>query len=274
MSGTPGNVVIGDEGLAVSYRSESELRDALAQFADLCGWNVETERHIPGWGRADLFLSAGQTSYAIELKLNLTRASTIRKAFQQADSYAKALPGVHVILSAPNVNQQIAQEYDIAYTDVFFLPVGSLMGWMQTARRDRDLRCTVAAQRHQSAMRELDIRARMLDELEIPTLRDLRAGELSHDELEAASSLPISTLLRASAPGLPGSVNPEEPSWLITPVEVERILAGRLSSATEQSQGQSDLLWLRHLLVEHGSLQSAIEHRGIPVRGQAVEVTS
>lgn len=165
MSGDRAGVADGGNGLSVFYRSEADLRDALAEYADMCGWRVERERHIPGWGRADLFLSTSTGQYAVELKLKLTRTADIRKAFQQADAYSKALPGVDVILAAPVIDHDLAATYNLAYTDVFFMAVGSLMNWLQSCERDKEERHVVARSRHIAAQRSVTHRFALLAEM-------------------------------------------------------------------------------------------------------------
>ena len=40
----------GDNGFTINYASEFDLRDGLAKYAQLCGWDVETEYVVHGWG--------------------------------------------------------------------------------------------------------------------------------------------------------------------------------------------------------------------------------
>lgn len=166
-SNDPGIRLKGDS-LNIMFRNEAELRDGLAKYAEMSGWTVETERHIPGWGRADLFLSTATQQYAVELKLELKRSAQIRKAFQQADCYAKALPGVEVILAAPDVDHDLAREYDLAYTDVYFMTASALLGWIRTFPLDAEERYRVAQDRYKSAMHDLQLRRRVLLEIGAP----------------------------------------------------------------------------------------------------------
>lgn len=140
-----GSTVLMDETGHFTYRKESELRDALAAFAYMAGWDVETEAVIPGWGgRVDVLATAGEFKVAIEVKRRLTQIGAIRKGFQQADGYRKALRPedveyqigrafhvartVTVVLTAAEVDFGLARTMDRAYTGV------SLRDWGATVR--------------------------------------------------------------------------------------------------------------------------------------------
>jgi hypothetical protein len=151
----------------ILYGPESSLRDALARLAYIAGWDVETEHHVVGWGRPDLYLtSPGRKDIAVEVKLDLTKSAVIRKAFQQADVYAKALgPSVEVILTAPRVDQALAQQYDLAYADVWFLEAVTFMDFLYGASigmRERHLR---ALRRQRDLAREYDLHTAVLERL-------------------------------------------------------------------------------------------------------------
>lgn len=151
----------------IGYTTEASLRDGLAALAHLAGWEVETEHHIVGWGRPDLYLRGpDQTEIAVEIKLDLRRAATIRKAFQQADVYAKALvPGVDVILTAPTVDHALAQKYDLAYPDVWFLDTDGFVRWLYGASRGMSARHLRAYERQQELARGLDLSVGVLRRL-------------------------------------------------------------------------------------------------------------
>lgn len=78
-------------GFKITYRTEADLRASLAELASLYGWDVEEEVVVPGWGRIDLVLRAGDDlpPYLVELKLALTKPSEVRRAFQQTDGYGR-----------------------------------------------------------------------------------------------------------------------------------------------------------------------------------------
>lgn len=126
-----------DDRPQIRFTDEASLRDALAHLAFLAGWDVETEHHVVGWGRPDLYLrDPSGYELAVEIKLNLTRAASIRKAFQQADVYAKALgPDVEVVLTAPEVDRSLAEQYDLAFADVWFLDTNRFCDWLYGAKR-------------------------------------------------------------------------------------------------------------------------------------------
>lgn len=80
-----------DGRLTVEYRDEASLRSGLAVLASANGWLVQEEVVVPGWGRIDLVLRDDPLSYAflVELKVDLSKPSAIRRAFQQADGYGR-----------------------------------------------------------------------------------------------------------------------------------------------------------------------------------------
>lgn len=67
---------------------EVDMRRSLASVAHAYGWDVSEEVVIPGWGRIDLVLEA-DTTYLVELKVDLTKPARVRRAFQQADGYGR-----------------------------------------------------------------------------------------------------------------------------------------------------------------------------------------
>lgn len=84
-------VFIKDDMLNCRFGSEAELRSGIARVADAYGWIVEEEVVVPGWGRIDLVLRASPRNLPllVELKLDLLKASDVRKAYQQADGYSR-----------------------------------------------------------------------------------------------------------------------------------------------------------------------------------------
>lgn len=113
-----------DERFEVTYRDEHSLQESLKELAHAHGWVTESEVVVPGWGRIDLILHeshAKEFSWVIELKTDLTRLSTIRKAFQQADGYARwlATQGVNrrVVLAAAEVDFSLANDLAYGYRD-------------------------------------------------------------------------------------------------------------------------------------------------------------
>lgn len=72
---------------SVKYRSEADLRDALAAVWWMKGVDVRTEVDVPGCGRIDVLGDFGGRTMIVELKRSLTTPSAARKAFMQAHSY-------------------------------------------------------------------------------------------------------------------------------------------------------------------------------------------
>lgn len=147
----------------VRYSTESTLRDGLGHLAYLYGWDVDTEHHISGWGRPDLYLTSpddtgSRFAVAVEIKLSLVKAADIRKAFQQADVYAKAIgPAVGTILTTPTVNADLAQQYDLAYTDVWFLNLNRFCEYLRGATCGMAFRHRVAHERLRALQQEVDL---------------------------------------------------------------------------------------------------------------------
>lgn len=72
---------------SVKYRTEADLRDALAAVWWMKGVDVRTEVDVPGCGRIDVVGDFGGRTMLVELKRSLTTPSSARKAFMQAHSY-------------------------------------------------------------------------------------------------------------------------------------------------------------------------------------------
>lgn len=82
-----------DDATRLTYTDEASLRGGFAAMAYLHGWSVRQEVVIPKWGRLDLVIDHPKSGWAvpIEFKLLMTRQGQVRKAFQQADGYARWL---------------------------------------------------------------------------------------------------------------------------------------------------------------------------------------
>lgn len=122
--------------LFMQYASEDQLRDSLAEWAWLAGWEVDTERHLPRWGRLDLAVACPAVSVVAEIKTELERPSAIRRAFQQTDGYRKVLPAnVHVWLVAATVGPA-AYEYENQYPQVSLKTAQSFLDWLRGCKGD------------------------------------------------------------------------------------------------------------------------------------------
>lgn len=84
-----GGIALTDDFVTIyNTESETDLRRSLASVAHVYGWDVSEEVVIPGWGRIDLVLEDDST-YLVELKIDLTKPARVRRAFQQADGYGR-----------------------------------------------------------------------------------------------------------------------------------------------------------------------------------------
>lgn len=72
---------------SVRYRTEADLRDALAAVWWMKGVDVRTEVDVPGCGRIDVLGKVKNVNLIVELKREITTPSAARKAFMQAHSY-------------------------------------------------------------------------------------------------------------------------------------------------------------------------------------------
>jgi hypothetical protein len=169
---SPRRLSIGDGRFRVEYLSEADLRRQLTDLARLCGWLAEEEVVVPGWGRIDIVLREAPRSVPrlIELKLDLTKPSQIRRGFQQADGYGrwwtreKGEAAETFLISAEHTEGHVASIGD-AYPTVEFLPVPhfmtSLWVWGDPAvRRPR------AADRLAEMQRWTEMQARAIDLLD------------------------------------------------------------------------------------------------------------
>lgn len=76
---------------SVRYRSEADLRDAMAAIWWLHGWTVRTEVKVPDCGRIDVLASVGAHRVLIEVKKRIDTPTLARQAFQQAHAYLSYL---------------------------------------------------------------------------------------------------------------------------------------------------------------------------------------
>lgn len=141
-----------DQGFSIHYRTEAQLRSNLAELATFYGWWVEEEVVIPGWGRIDLVLREDPATrpYLVELKLELSKPSEIRRAFQQADGYGRWWSKERGEANTPMVvakapNRPAVDLVADAYPAVPFWTIDSFMAglchWFPTrARFDRSLK--------------------------------------------------------------------------------------------------------------------------------------
>lgn len=169
------------------YATESTLRDALADFAHAYGWDATTEHHIPGWGRPDLYLTAPDSpTIAVEIKLALAKPAAIRRAFQQADVYSKALgPSVDVLLTAPVMDRATLDTYDLQFTSVWCLETEQFIRYLKGCQKGLSTRHRRAYQRAEQARREHELRIAALSQLsdytESPLAAAVRVGPPSFD---------------------------------------------------------------------------------------------
>lgn len=163
-------------------KSETDLRRSLASVAYAYGWGVQEEVVIPGWGRIDILLSAAQQTFLVELKIDLTKPASIRRAFQQADGYGrwwtnnKGTPA-DVFLCAAEMDDAAIASVAAAYPMVGPKSVGNLLGFLEyggtrSGRSARAIRAKVRAARaalvsefHAAAAARL--RSQVLDSAEV-----------------------------------------------------------------------------------------------------------
>lgn len=162
----PSQVVLTEDGsYNINFSTESDLRDGLADIARRCGWDVDTEFVVHGWGRPDILLRQPGTVIAIELKTDIVTPSKCRKAIQQADTYVKALPNAdRVILAAANVSWDEMSKYEAAYPDVWVMDASTLLWFMKSWSGESD-RHRVALSRYRRLEREVELSRRVLADL-------------------------------------------------------------------------------------------------------------
>lgn len=112
----------------ISAASEADMQQSLADLAHAYGWFVTREVAIPGWGRLDLVLAptlieTDKYHIVIETKTEIRRPAQARKAFQQADGYARWIASQgyrsRVILTAPerSLDRAVTADHEIAYAE-------------------------------------------------------------------------------------------------------------------------------------------------------------
>lgn len=154
-----------DDNYVISYSSESELRDGLADIGHRCGWDVDTEYVVHGWGRPDLLLRQPGTTIAVELKTDILTPSKCRKAIQQADNYVKAMPNAdRVILAAANISWDEMSKYESAYPGVWVMEVSTLLWFMKSWTGEAE-RHRMALARYRKLELDLELSRRVLARL-------------------------------------------------------------------------------------------------------------
>lgn len=134
-----GRIRYRDDRFRISYKSEAEARSGLAALAHACGWLVQEEVVVPGWGRIDLVLRETHEAgpILIELKVDLIRPRDIRKACQQADGYGRWWARVRGEVNLPllvgcNVDEAAAAPVADTYPEVWICAASPFMNWLQT----------------------------------------------------------------------------------------------------------------------------------------------
>lgn len=175
---------IQDDLVHVQYRDESQLRDALARYAWLAGWNVDTEHHLPGWGRPDLYLTAPESdNFAVELKINLTSSAAVRRAFQQAEMYRTALtdrPLTTVLLVAMEFDETLIRQYDRRFIHVEFCDLYLFMYRLQT-EEGTESRHRIALHRHSQLLSEMQVSTHVLGRMASDNYSPLRPRIVTAD---------------------------------------------------------------------------------------------
>lgn len=143
----------------IHYASEFDLRDGFAAYAEMAGWDAETEHVVSGWGRPDLYLTSGSSVFAVEVKLTLESAAQCRKGMQQADAYRLAMPEVQqVFLVAPTLNTAAIAPYADAYWRVTPLSCAAFISWLRVDESSLKGRAITALGRSLQANDDLRMR--------------------------------------------------------------------------------------------------------------------
>lgn len=158
----------------VTYSDEASVRRMVATLARAYGWPiVKEEVVIPGWGRVDLLLQMSEKSppHLFELKLDLSKPSLIRRAFQQADGYgrwweANKHQEPEVYLGSCTGNRDAVIEVWNAYSRVTFDWVERLTTRLALPEHSAEQREAVARERIQETERRLKLQRRCLEVLE------------------------------------------------------------------------------------------------------------
>lgn len=154
------SVEVKDDGnFQINWATEFDIRDSLAQVAELTGWYAETEHVVHGWGRPDIYLSAGFDRYAIEVKTQLATKSACRRAVQQAAGYSRAMPELKsAILVSPQINKSVMHEYEASYPEVLVMTAAEFIAFL----RFDD--CTLASRKNRIEMALSVLRSRVADQ--------------------------------------------------------------------------------------------------------------
>lgn len=158
----------------LTYSDEASVRRAVATLARAYGWPIVREEVvIPGWGRVDLLLQMDEKAapHLIELKLDLSRPSLIRKAFQQADGYGRWWQATHsqepyVYLSMCTGDAAAISAVMNAYPLIECQWVGTLMKRLPLPQHSSAERLAVARERIDSTERQLKLQRRALEILQ------------------------------------------------------------------------------------------------------------
>lgn len=214
----------------IDWRTEFDLRDGLAEWAEMAGWGVETEHVIPGWGRPDLYLTSGDYRMAVEVKTTLGTPSLCRKAIEQADRYVKALPEVSACyLVAAHVDRAAMRPYDAAYDLVTVATASEFLAVLDTWPPGINDRRREALARLRQAESELEKRR-----LALAGVRDVAIREdpqvlddVIRDALEAASlqdeTTTYDTLTRIAAKKINVDAWPDPPLDVVAPIGPESV---------------------------------------------------
>lgn len=113
----------GRAGSSITYRSEADLRDALAAWLWFDGWDVEIEVPVATGGRADVVARTEGYVICFELKVNLKTQRQLRLGFQQADGYRRHFEAVEAakvlaVLTAPSVDWTVSEAIEDLYPQV------------------------------------------------------------------------------------------------------------------------------------------------------------
>ena len=166
------DVRLRDSAAVITWITEADLSDGLAELASAYGWMVERERQIGTWGRLDLVCHAypGDHHLVIEVKQALTRSASIRKAFQQADGYSRYLAsqGVRsrVILTAADIDVERTADPEVLYAEtVQLMPVAVLIRALDRYRGQLAVRLERARQRQMSLTRSQRVGTRAINSM-------------------------------------------------------------------------------------------------------------
>lgn len=113
----------GHAGSSMTYRSEADLRDALAAQLWLDGWDVEIEVPVATGGRADVVARTEGYVICFELKVNLHTQRQFRLGFQQADGYHRHFQAAEYgqvvsVLTAASIEWEASDPIDDLYPQV------------------------------------------------------------------------------------------------------------------------------------------------------------